>query len=693
MTKTAATICVCLMLLLGVIPSFSAKAASLEADFRLELSSGGKEGNLKQGQPFEIRVTGHSVNDLFGVEFHLEYDPSILQLSENNGVTVNERFQLLVKETDTQHGRITMAMTRKSLPTGETEDLIVSTLQFQPVSTGTVTLKLVGVKAVDSSPQLIPSNMNFTLPVTVISNPIEPGGPVNPVEPVNPVKPGGSSTPSVPPVTIISNPIEPGGPVNSVEPGGPSTPSIPPVTPNVPFIDLIHTAYQHMTRTEIVEHGKALLEGLGDSKNMELKDPVLKKVKELVVYLSTIQAGLVEHRGNEIAYAFPNRDFTEHISSFLKTLEEYDQILKGIGIRSLSEEIGKQIFIETDDRVSPGEKVKLWLPSSDMKLLLLNDTALRIVISGATFIIPPGAWEAEEGIVGNEEQASLLLTVSRLQGDVTNLADGYTPIGSVYDEVNGERTQSVTHFKKRIQVQIALPSRVGTTIDLEKLGSYWFDEDQQQWNYVGGKIRQDNMIFTTDHFSRYRIMHYDKRFVDVDKDHWADNEIRILAAKHIVNGKDEDSFIPDGMVTRAEFAALLIRALGLEYQPVEGMFRDVGKDQWYAQTVETAARAGIVSGLGGGLFDPEGEITREQMTVMLVNALMTSSEAILPVVSDKELPFQDQAQISLWALDSVRIAYEWGIINGVAERAFAPQEHAQRAQAASILFRLLQHLS
>jgi hypothetical protein len=178
----------------------------------------------------------------------------------------------------------------------------------------------------------------------------------------------------------------------------------------------------------------------------------------------------------------------------------------------------------------------------------------------------------------------------------------------------------------------------------------------------------------------------EKSFADT-VGHWAEEEVRVLAAKQVVMGTERAAFSPEESVTRAQFAALLARALKLEEKAMEGTFSDVAASAWYAKSVEAAARAGIVQG-AGGVFEPEAKMTREAMATMIVRALEYGGDVLIA----GEVVFADKEQLSAWSAEAVAKAVNKGLIHGVTESAFAPQEDATRAQSAVLLYRLLKEL-
>lgn len=183
----------------------------------------------------------------------------------------------------------------------------------------------------------------------------------------------------------------------------------------------------------------------------------------------------------------------------------------------------------------------------------------------------------------------------------------------------------------------------------------------------------------------------ERTFADI-ADHWAKSDIERMASKGIVNGQAPDRFAPSALMTRAEFAALLARALGL---PAAGggasAFRDVAPDAWYAADVGTAAEYGLVQGGSDGAFRPNERITREQIAVMIDRALRMSLPATAASVgADSPLSaYADADRVSGWAREAVASLLAAGILNGRSNDRIAPQGFATRAEATVLLERAL----
>ncbi len=175
-------------------------------------------------------------------------------------------------------------------------------------------------------------------------------------------------------------------------------------------------------------------------------------------------------------------------------------------------------------------------------------------------------------------------------------------------------------------------------------------------------------------------------FSDVPTTYWGYDAISSLSSQGIVSGYPDGTFKPDATITRAEFATMLVKALGLNTAGTTGQFTDVTADAWCYGSVNAAVYAGLVSGMGDHLFAPNAPITREQMAVMVTKALGSKA----PAVAGTELnAFSDSSAVSSWAVTGMEEAVKAGIVSGMTAGTLAPQANATRAQAAAMIYKLL----
>jgi len=168
-------------------------------------------------------------------------------------------------------------------------------------------------------------------------------------------------------------------------------------------------------------------------------------------------------------------------------------------------------------------------------------------------------------------------------------------------------------------------------------------------------------------------------------------KIRALASKYVVNGKTATKFDPTGSITRAEFATLMVRALGVADKQGSSSFYDVKDRDWFRQYVAVGSSLGLVSGFEDNNFRPHDNITREQMASLLARALQfvqtkpyVDTTRILGQLSDRDL-------ISTWAREDVALAISTGIIDTDITK-LDPKRPATRAESAEMLYNLLNHL-
>lgn len=177
-------------------------------------------------------------------------------------------------------------------------------------------------------------------------------------------------------------------------------------------------------------------------------------------------------------------------------------------------------------------------------------------------------------------------------------------------------------------------------------------------------------------------------FEDLNSVPWAYSAISNLYTQRIISGVSEEKFMPDKNVKREEFATMLVQAMGLSVTGVGKQFKDVVAGSWYEGYVKTACSNNIVSGMPNNMFGVGYDISRQDMAVMVMNAMV--SNGYFP--SGSELKFEDADLVAGYAKTAVAELAKLGIVSGVDETHFAPTGVATRAQAAVIIDRALSYL-
>lgn len=185
------------------------------------------------------------------------------------------------------------------------------------------------------------------------------------------------------------------------------------------------------------------------------------------------------------------------------------------------------------------------------------------------------------------------------------------------------------------------------------------------------------------------IVSPEKTFGDISQ-HKNRKEIEALAERNIINGKSESSFEPDSTMTRAEFATIIARGLGLPEKSV-AVFNDVSTSDWYCQYINIAYSYGIIKGVSETEFNPNGAITRQEAAVMISRAAKLCG--MNTEISDEDIrninsAFTDYTQVADWAECSVAFCYDNNIISDK-DIEILPANKIKRAEVAVMLYNML----
>lgn len=180
-----------------------------------------------------------------------------------------------------------------------------------------------------------------------------------------------------------------------------------------------------------------------------------------------------------------------------------------------------------------------------------------------------------------------------------------------------------------------------------------------------------------------------KTFGDISG-HESRSAIEALAAGNIINGKTEDTFDPDATMTRAEFAAIVVRALGLP-EKGDASFADVTAEDWFYDSVNTAHFYGIINGVSETAFHPNDTISRQQAAVMVARgAKLCGMDTEVEIFAARDIlaGFIDYVKAADWAVSSLAFCCREGIIPDE-EMELLPMQAVTRAEVSQMLFHML----
>ncbi|WP_127586914.1 S-layer homology domain-containing protein [Paenibacillus koleovorans] len=330
------------------------------------------------------------------------------------------------------------------------------------------------------------------------------------------------------------------------------------------------------------------------------------------------------------------------------------------------------------------------------------NTIFEIVLNASSYQLPVNALNLAP------QTKHVIVGMTKIAGQVKEQLDqsannaGLRPISQAVDfkvsVTSDEATVEVDEFGGTYMIRTIV-------FDGNRSGEYMtailYDPATRALSFVPAVIatRSDGktaMSIKTPHNSIYTLVESGRRTFSDIQSHWAKTNIELLTSKLIVSGVSTAQFAPDIAITRAEFTALLVRALGLKLEPKERNlpFNDIAQNDWYAPVVEAGVQVGLVRGVSVGTFAPNVPITREQMAVIFNNALVYLGYPQLNV-NDASVAlgkYRDRTDISAWAQSAVAQSIAAGIIHGMTDDTIAPSQPATRAQAVVMLQRFLQYV-
>lgn len=248
----------------------------------------------------------------------------------------------------------------------------------------------------------------------------------------------------------------------------------------------------------------------------------------------------------------------------------------------------------------------------------------------------------------------------------------YTPVITVWATASGMASGAGTY-------------EVGETVTVHA----WGDRFVGWYDLQGNLLSTSNpYYFTAEQTMTVRAVFANELFTDIPEGAWYKEDAIEAALRGLVTGTRNFIFSAQTNMTRAMAITVLFRASGEAVPADETAYTDVPADAWYAPAVRWATEQEIVNGIGKNRFDPETDVTREQFAVMLLRYASYAGLALpdaLPEGSDADT-------VSPFAVAAVGQAQCLEILKGYPDGSLRPLERVTRAEAVSMLLRLLRIL-
>lgn len=347
------------------------------------------------------------------------------------------------------------------------------------------------------------------------------------------------------------------------------------------------------------------------------------------------------------------------------------------------------------------------LNGQTVKSMENKDVTLEVSTPGASYSLPASEIDIDSvseslGIEVELSDIKVEVTISKPDASETKFVEDTAnnnnvtimvpPVSFEVTCTLGDQTVQVSQFTKYVERQILIPdgvdpAKVTTAVIMQPDGSL---------------LQIPTMVITRDGHSYavvnsltnsvYTLIYNEKTFGDISG-HWAQASIENMASRKVLNGATPDTFLPDADITRAEFAAIVTRALGISADTGTTAFSDVAADAWYAKEVAAAVRYGLIAGYEDGTFRPDAMITREEAMAILARAMAWAgyvTEVSTGDVSARLSLFTDGSEVSGWAQSFAAVCAKHGVFMG-SNGNLNPAANITRAETAVTVERMLKN--
>ena len=256
------------------------------------------------------------------------------------------------------------------------------------------------------------------------------------------------------------------------------------------------------------------------------------------------------------------------------------------------------------------------------------------------------------------------------------------------------------HDFKGGSVELSIPYRAEGAIRA------WFLKEDGTREPVSARYDKENAQLILHHFSHYVIEELDSSaaytvcakddscplgaFGDLTAAAWYHDGVHYCLENGLMRGVSGGKFLPDGSTTRAQLVTILWRLEGSPVPVSAAGFSDVADGAWHTEAVRWAAGCGVVKGYDNGRFGPDDAVTREQMAAILYRYAQHKGYDVSAGEDTNILSFDDAFAVSEYAIPAMQWACGSGMVRGIAQKGgmfLVPGDTTTRAQAATLIMR------
>lgn len=237
-------------------------------------------------------------------------------------------------------------------------------------------------------------------------------------------------------------------------------------------------------------------------------------------------------------------------------------------------------------------------------------------------------------------------------------------------------------FKKPVKVTFKFDKALAEN---RVLSLFYYDKKEDIWVQLKNEIKDGAISATVEDFYKFAIVsvQHVPAFPDI-RGHWGEKTIEEAVCLGLIKGYPDGTLKPDKSITRAEFSAILTRALDLGNPGKTLTFNDeVEIGAWVREDVGKLLEIGLVKGFNDGTFRPQRQITRSEIGTIIGRAMNSQPD------QNPKTSFVDDQLIPTWAKGYVAEAEKRDVIRGRNNNMFEPNEKTTRAEALVLIMRML----
>ena len=344
------------------------------------------------------------------------------------------------------------------------------------------------------------------------------------------------------------------------------------------------------------------------------------------------------------------------------------------------------------------------LNGQTVKSMEQKQAVLNVSTGDASYTLPAAqinidAVSAQIGQQIELEDIKVTVEISKTPNETVKVIEndaekgGYTivapPVSFNITCTYGDKTIQVDKFNSYVERTIAIPEgidpqKITTGVIVNPDGTV--SHVPTQIVVIIGKYYAKINSLTN---STYSVIWNPVVFSDVTN-HWAKEPVNEMGSRKVIGGIGDNKFAPDREITRAEFASLTMRALGLVEDNNKNVFKDVKDSDWFSGAVSKTNEYGLINGYTDSTFRPNNKITREEAMAIVSKAMNLVGMDTNTTDTETQLAgFKDRDRIGGWPKDAVVVCIKYNVIKG-SNQMLNPKANITRAETAAILMRLLQ---